>query len=440
MSAADMGLGGTAIPQDQSFDVVRQNQSRIYSPDQISKIATNEASRGISATTLPDIQKGQKGDASARARAIAAGVDPKMFQHKTGMLGRFDSEVLSPVVEVGVKAGIGAGLAGIAGYGPAAGGGSSASVAPDYTSPSWQAANSSQVPGFGASATGVTPSMTSVPGITSDILGAGAAAPSSILSGAESPWINSLAGGSPVGPSPSGPAGTGVAGSPPASVAPPGTGLPPSYVGSSAQLPSGGGPLGDVATGVGDTTTDYNAASKALTEPPSSASSVIKSTLGDVGKFAQKYGLPIAALSTQLLRKPGIPQEGQLSDQSQQNRDRGNADIDKARSGQLTDSQKAQITKFKSDTDTQIKQYMVNSGQGVDSTAYVEMKAKMETTALAMQQGFSDQLFAQGMAELGMADTEQAQLIQIRLQREKETGDAFNQFMWTLGMMGHFGG
>ena len=225
-------------------------------------------------------------------------------------------------------------------------------------------------------------------------------------------------------------------------------GMPSSQIGSSAQLSAGQGPLGDAASGIGDTNTaDYslNSASNsptatghANTPLTSAPASGMSSNLATMGKFAAKYGLPIAALGTQLLRKPGIPQEGQLNDRYNTTNAQGEADLASARAGNISPSQRQQIATFKKDSDSALKQYMANSGQGMDSTSYLEMKQKIDQAGVAMEQGFVDQLFSQGLGELGLADSAQGTLINLRMQREQNTSNAMNQFMMTLGMMGAF--
>lgn len=205
------------------------------------------------------------------------------------------------------------------------------------------------------------------------------------------------------------------------------SGLPPAAIGSGGQFPSNLGPLGDSTTWAADKVN------------PDMARAATTSTLGTVSKFAAKYGLPIAALSTQLLRRPGIPQEGNLSSRYDTMNAAGNADIASARAGKISKSQQAQVDTFKRDSDSALKQYMANSGQGLDSTSYLEMKGKIDLAATAMQQGFVDQLFSQGLAELGLADSAQSQLINLRMQREQNTSDALNNFMMTAGMIGVFG-
>lgn len=68
----------------------------------------------------------------AKARALAAGVDNEhYFVKKNSWLQKFETKVFQPVVQAVVVSGIGAGFAGIAGYGPAAGAPApTASVAP----------------------------------------------------------------------------------------------------------------------------------------------------------------------------------------------------------------------------------------------------------------------------------------------------------------------
>lgn len=159
-----------------------------------------------------------------------------------------------------------------------------------------------------------------------------------------------------------------------------------------------------------------------------------------VGKFAAKYGLPLAALGTQLLGRPKIPEMGALSGRAAAMEKAGQEDIASARAGNLTPAQQAGIDKFKSDQMSSVKQYMANSGQGMDSTSFLQLKANVDQQALAMSQGFLDQLMSQGLNELGLADSAESQLINLRLQREQETQSAINNFVFTMGLMGAFGG
>lgn len=247
------------------------------------------------------------------------------------------------------------------------------------------------------------------------------------ISGVSSP--SSVAGGTPVGVAfPNTATGNvGLGGSTAPTSVTSASGLPPAAIGSGGQFPSNLGPLGDSTTWAADKVN------------PDMARAATTSTLGTIGKFAAKYGLPIAALSTQLLRRPGIPQEGNLSSRYDTMNAAGNADIASARAGTISKSQQAQVDTFKRDSDSALKQYMANSGQGLDSTSYLEMKGKIDLAATAMQQGFVDQLFSQGLAELGLADSAQSQLINLRMQREQNTSDALNNFMMTAGMIGVFG-
>lgn len=159
-----------------------------------------------------------------------------------------------------------------------------------------------------------------------------------------------------------------------------------------------------------------------------------------VGKFAAKYGLPLAALGTQLLGRPKIPEMGALSSRAASMEKAGQEDIASARAGTLTPAQQAGIDKFKSDQMSSVKQYMANSGQGMDSTSFLQLKANVDQQALAMSQGFLDQLMSQGLNELGLADSAESQLINIRMQREQETQSAFNNFLFSYGLMSGWGG
>jgi hypothetical protein len=162
--------------------------------------------------------------------------------------------------------------------------------------------------------------------------------------------------------------------------------------------------------------------------------------LSGAGKFASKYGLPIAALGTQLLGRPKIPEMGALSGRAAEMEKAGQADIASARAGNLTPAQQAGIDKFKSDQMSSVKQYMANSAQGADSTSFLQLKANVDQQALAMSQGFLDQLMSQGLNELGLADSAESQLINLRLQREQETSAAFGNFMMTYGLLNGWGG
>lgn len=228
-----------------------------------------------------------------------------------------------------------------------------------------------------------------------------------------------------------------------------GTGLSPSVIGGSGQLSPGMGPQGDVAGGVGNTDSlDYSLSSDATDKGMSATGHATNPMVGPkpgmmdtamgYGKIAAKYGLPVAGLATQLMRKPGIPQEGQLDARYASQNAAGEADLANARAGNVTPSQRANIDRFKSDSMSSLKQYMSNSGQGVDSTAFVEMKGKIDQAGLAMENGYVDQLFSRGLSELGLADSAQSQLINLRMQREQNTSNAMNNFMMTLGMMGAF--
>jgi hypothetical protein len=162
------------------------------------------------------------------------------------------------------------------------------------------------------------------------------------------------------------------------------------------------------------------------------------SPLAEVGKFAAKYGLPLAVLGTQLLRKPSIPQEGNLNQTANTQQAQGQADIANARAGNITPAQQQQITNFTTSSMESIKQFMANSGQTQNSSAFQAESQKVQATAIAMQQGFVDQMFNQGLAEMNLANSAQAQLVQIQLQRDQQTQQALNNFMLTLGLSGAF--
>jgi hypothetical protein len=218
-----------------------------------------------------------------------------------------------------------------------------------------------------------------------------------------------------------------------------GSGLPVGTLPSSSAFPAYQGPFSGDFGGPTDTgpLASRLPAGGGLKEAPTLANKFLNS---GVGNFAAKYGLPLAALGTQLLGRPKIPEMGALSGRAAAMEKAGQEDIASARAGNLTPAQQAGIDKFKSDQMSAVKQYMANSGQGMDSTSFLQLKANVDQQALAMSQGFLDQLMSQGLNELGLADSAEAQLINIRLQREQETSAAFGNFMMTFGLLNGWGG
>lgn len=104
--------------------------------------------------------------------------------------------------------------------------------------------------------------------------------------------------------------------------------------------------------------------------------------------------------------------------------------------GQITPSQQAQIDRWTSDQKAAARQLLINSGQGVDSSAMAEMNAKIDQGALAMKQGFSDQLFQQGVQELGISDAATQNLIGLKMQQQQRTGQALSAFLLSYGLLG----
>jgi hypothetical protein len=221
-----------------------------------------------------------------------------------------------------------------------------------------------------------------------------------------------------------------------------GAGVPTAFSSTSAAAPSYLGPMGD----------EFSAASGAENlsgglAPPSSDAATLSAKskgifgTGISGGDALRFGLPSAALGAQLLgNRKGAIDTGPIEARQAFMEKQGQADITNARAGNLTPAQQAGIDKFKSDQMSAVKQYMVNSGQGVDSSSFLQLKANVDQQALAMSQGFLDTLMSQGLNELGLADSAEAQLVNIRLAEEQRRSNAWNQFMWSMGLLGAFGG
>jgi hypothetical protein len=152
-----------------------------------------------------------------------------------------------------------------------------------------------------------------------------------------------------------------------------------------------------------------------------------------------------------LLGNRKIPQAGQLGAETALQPD-AIANLKSAQAGNITPSQQAQIDKFTTDQISASSQYLENAGMGgifkdpktgqytADSTSGLQLLANIKQQALAMQQGFSDQLFSQSIQELGVSDSATQTLINLELARQAQTGQALSSFMMSYGLLGGFGG
>lgn len=148
-----------------------------------------------------------------------------------------------------------------------------------------------------------------------------------------------------------------------------------------------------------------------------------------------KWGVPLAGLGASLLfSNRAIPEESYLRNQQSMGT-QGRDLVAKAQSGQLTPGQQAQIQRWTQSQMGAARQYLINSGQGTDSTAMLQLQANVEQQALAISQGFLDQSFNQGMQMMQIGDQATQQLVIARLHQQEQTGNAISNFMNVYGMM-----
>ena len=134
-----------------------------------------------------------------------------------------------------------------------------------------------------------------------------------------------------------------------------------------------------------------------------------------------------------------IPQSGYLTNEQQTQSAQGQQLIQNAINGQLTPGQQAQLDEWKNSQMATAKQYLINSGQGTDSTAMLGLQANIDQQAIAISQGFLDQSFQQGISELGIADSATAQLIQGRLIQQQAISNSLSNFMMSYSLLAGWG-
>lgn len=153
------------------------------------------------------------------------------------------------------------------------------------------------------------------------------------------------------------------------------------------------------------------------------------------GKDLLKWGMPALGLGASLMfGQKQIPEQGNL--QAQQSQYQAGASLTQnAIAGKLTPANQAAIERWRAQQMASAKQYLINSGQGVDSTSYLQLQANIDQQALAISQGFLDQMFSQGMQLMGVGDAATQQLVQLRLQQQAQTSQALSTFMNTYALM-----
>jgi hypothetical protein len=165
------------------------------------------------------------------------------------------------------------------------------------------------------------------------------------------------------------------------------------------------------------------------------AKGLVPDALGGTGtKGLGGLVLPAALASSLVLGNRKIPQSGALgADQALQGP--ALANMASAQAGNISPSQQAQVDQWTKQQKEQVKQYLATSGQGADSTAAVQMLANVDAQALAMKQGFADQMFNESMQQLGVSDSATQALINLQLQQQQNTSQALSQFMLAYGLL-----
>lgn len=181
--------------------------------------------------------------------------------------------------------------------------------------------------------------------------------------------------------------------------------------------------------------------------------SSILGTIGSAAKDFMSSKLAIPALATAgslFLGRQKIPEADALK-ANQALQGAGLQGIQTAQAGNVTPAQQAQIDRWQSDQISQASQFLSNAGMGgihkdpktgawtADSTAGLEMLGKIQQGAIALKQGFADQLFNQSMQELGVSDTATQNLINLKLRQQQQTGQALSSFLLAYGMLGGWG-
>lgn len=344
-----------------------------------------------------------KGKENWTTAAIVGGIAAGPILGAAGVLGGAAGAAGPTTAEVGavggyeIPAGVTAGgLPAAAGVGGAAGG----AAAAESAAPILLAEGTSDIPSAAAG---------TIPGTTS------AASPAAATTGAVSPYSPAVVGGSWA---PGGPASlSSVSGdiALPASATAPMAGSSAAPASSSTGLFGGGGFLG---TGLS-----------------SGQAALLGGTLG----------------TSLLLGRQKIPQQGALN-ANQALQPGALQNIQSAQAGNITPSQTAQITQWQQNQVSAASQYLESAGMGgifkdpktgkltADSTAGLQLLANIDQQALAMKQGFADQLFQQSLAELGVADNATQTLVGLEMQRQQSTQQALSSFLLAYGMLGGFGG
>jgi len=163
--------------------------------------------------------------------------------------------------------------------------------------------------------------------------------------------------------------------------------------------------------------------------------------------------LPLAgALGASLaLGQRQIPQQGQLQSQQALSAQAQAAALS-AQAGNITPAQQAQIDKWTTDQVSTASQYLASAGMGgiskdpktgqyvTSSTGGQQLLANIKQQAVAMQQGFANDLFNQSMQLLNVGDAATQSLIQLQLAKQQQTGAALSSFMQAYGLLGGLGG